>query len=107
MKTITVAELLELLEGQDTDAKVIFSTDYGDHCHTPQALPLKGEAETVTSNGHVSGDPMKELPLEWQIAAHNLLVKLASAENTLAVLMLKEEAKQLLRLAEREYEEQS
>ena len=47
MRTITVAQLIELLEGEDPEARVIFSTDYGDYNHTPQALPLRGEAEEV------------------------------------------------------------
>src|SRR5688572_8658524 len=48
MKTITVAELIELLQDQNPDAKVIFSADYGDCHHTEQALPLRGETEEVT-----------------------------------------------------------
>lgn len=48
MKTITVAELIVLLEDEDQDARVIFTTDYGDRAHTMQALPLTGECETVT-----------------------------------------------------------
>lgn len=46
-RTITVAQLLEALEGEDPEALVVFSTDYGDYCHTQQALPLKGELEEV------------------------------------------------------------
>ena len=42
LKTITVAELIAILQDEDPDARVIFSTDYGDHCHTQQALPLRG-----------------------------------------------------------------
>ena len=48
LRTITVARLIDLLEGESPDALVIVSTDYGDHHHTPQALPLRGELETVT-----------------------------------------------------------
>ncbi len=48
MRTITVAKLIDLLEGENPDALVIFSTDYGDYHHTPQALPLRGELDTVT-----------------------------------------------------------
>ena len=47
LRTITVAKLIELLEGESPDALVIFSTDYGDHHHTPQALPIKGELDTA------------------------------------------------------------
>lgn len=48
MRTITVAELIEALQEQDPDAMVLFSTDYGDYHHTPQALPLRGEIEQAT-----------------------------------------------------------
>lgn len=47
LKTITVAELIDLLEDQDPKTLVIFTADYGDHHHTPQALPIRGEFETV------------------------------------------------------------
>ena len=47
LKTLTVKALRDLLEGEDDDALVIFSTDYGDYHHTPQALPLRGETEEV------------------------------------------------------------
>lgn len=47
-RSITVAELIALLQDEDPDDVVIFSTDYGDHSHTLQALPLRGTAEVVT-----------------------------------------------------------
>lgn len=47
MRSITVERLIELLEGEDPEALVIFTADYGDHHHTQQALPLRGEIETV------------------------------------------------------------
>lgn len=47
MRTITKAELLEALEELNDDDKIIFTTDFGDHHHTPQALPLRGEVEEV------------------------------------------------------------
>jgi hypothetical protein len=48
MRTMTVAQLIELLEGESPDALVIFSTDYGDFHHTKQALPLRGDVDAVT-----------------------------------------------------------
>jgi hypothetical protein len=48
LRSITVAELIELLQGESPDSQVIFSTDYGDRCHTPQALPIEGMLELVT-----------------------------------------------------------
>lgn len=51
MKTISVAELIELLEEQDPDARVLFTADYGDHCHTAQALPITGSIDNLKSEG--------------------------------------------------------
>ena len=48
LRTITVARLIKLLEGESPDAHVIFSANYGDYARTEQALPLKGEIDTVT-----------------------------------------------------------
>lgn len=48
LRTITVATLRRLLENEDDDALVVFTADYGDICHTPQALPLRGRIEEVT-----------------------------------------------------------
>jgi hypothetical protein len=48
LRTLTVAQLIELLEDESPDARVIFSTDYGDYSRTEQALPIKGEIDTVT-----------------------------------------------------------
>lgn len=48
MKTITVRQLRDLLDGEDDDALVLFTADYGDRGHTEQALPLDGEIEEVT-----------------------------------------------------------
>ena len=47
LKTITVAELMDLLADQDPDARVVFSTNYGDYHRTSQALPLRGDVEEV------------------------------------------------------------
>jgi len=44
--TLTVAELIELLEDYDRDAKVVLVADYGDRSHTQQAIAIKG----ITSN---------------------------------------------------------
>lgn len=47
MKTMTVRQLRNLLEGEDDGRPVIFSTDYGDYHRTLQALPLSGDVELV------------------------------------------------------------
>lgn len=47
-RTLTVKQLIELLEGESPDQRVIFSADYGDYHHTEQALPIRGELDTVT-----------------------------------------------------------
>lgn len=47
LRTITVRELMEALEGQDPDMRVVFTCDYGDYHHTPQALAIRGEFEEL------------------------------------------------------------
>ena len=42
-RTLTVNQLLNLLEGEDPDALVVVSCDYGDICHTQQAIGFRGE----------------------------------------------------------------
>lgn len=44
-RSLTVAHVRDLLEGYDDDQLVVFTADYGDYSHTPQALPLRGEAQ--------------------------------------------------------------
>ena len=38
---MTVRQLIKALADEDPDAYVLFTCDYGDHCHTQQALPVK------------------------------------------------------------------
>jgi hypothetical protein len=38
---MTVQELIDELEGMNPEAIVVFGSDYGDHCHTEQALPVR------------------------------------------------------------------
>jgi hypothetical protein len=42
---LTVAELLDVLEGCDPAARVVFACDYGDISHTLQALPVRSAEE--------------------------------------------------------------
>lgn len=44
--TMTVRELIEALEDFDDDTPVLLTSDYGDHCHTEQALGID-EVEQV------------------------------------------------------------
>lgn len=48
LKTITVRELIDLLEDYDDDTPVIFSSNYGDRGRTEQAHRLTGDADLVT-----------------------------------------------------------
>ena len=48
LKSITVAELIEELEGQDPEAMVVFASDYGDIGHTRQVHFINGELEPLT-----------------------------------------------------------
>jgi len=39
-QALTVRDLIEALEEMDQDAPMVFASDYGDICHTTQALPV-------------------------------------------------------------------
>jgi hypothetical protein len=41
LNTMTVGDLRDLLEDFPDDARVIFTTDYGDYHHTKQALGIR------------------------------------------------------------------
>lgn len=45
LNTLTVGEVLDLLEGHNRDAKVLIVTDYGDISHTQQCLPFSDAEE--------------------------------------------------------------
>lgn len=47
LQTITKRELIEALEDVEDDARLVFSSDYGDRGHTQQAHGIKGEVEQV------------------------------------------------------------
>jgi hypothetical protein len=42
---MTVAQLIEALQDMPEDAVVLFGSDYGDICHTEQALVVRGVEE--------------------------------------------------------------
>ena len=46
---LTVADLISELEGLPPDAKVVFACDYGDCCHTQQALPVSEAIEVEST----------------------------------------------------------
>jgi len=46
---MTVGQLLKVLDGLDKDTPVLFACDYGDRCHTMQALKVKS-ANTFDSD---------------------------------------------------------
>lgn len=48
LRTINVRELIEALEGEDPEALVVFSSDYGDIGHTEQVHPIQGDVEEAT-----------------------------------------------------------
>lgn len=43
--SMTVEELIQELQGMPATARVVFSCDYGDICHTQQALLIKSAAQ--------------------------------------------------------------
>jgi hypothetical protein len=60
LSTLTVNELIELLQERveldpaNGEMGVLFAVDYGDHCHTEQALGIDGRIEEVgiTKSGY-------------------------------------------------------
>ena len=48
LKTITVRELIEALQNEDPEARVVFASNYGDRARTQQAHAIKGECEPAT-----------------------------------------------------------
>lgn len=44
-RTLTVRQLIERLEGEDPEAKVVFVSNYGDHARTQQAHFLEGRLD--------------------------------------------------------------
>lgn len=56
-RTLTVRKLMEMLEDLDGDLPVVISADYGDYCHTMQALSIDEviECEVVESGYSGSG----------------------------------------------------
>lgn len=47
---LTVAELIDILKQYEPGAKAVFSSDYGDRCHTLQATPI-ASIEHLTATG--------------------------------------------------------
>ena len=47
IESLTVQELIEELQTMPADAHVVFESDYGDICHTQQALPVMDVAELI------------------------------------------------------------
>jgi len=45
-ETLTVRDLIELLEGEDQDAKIVFASNYGDYAKTQQVHFLSGVCTT-------------------------------------------------------------
>jgi len=55
-RTMTVEQLINELRFHPSDTPVVFACDYGDHCHTQQALRPKDvdlvDASLVVSSGY-------------------------------------------------------
>jgi hypothetical protein len=46
-RSITVGELKRIIEGEENDAIVTFSSDYGDYHHTKQVHELEGNIDEL------------------------------------------------------------
>jgi hypothetical protein len=51
---LTAGELIAELQQYDEDARVVFTCDYGDYCHTQQALPVE-HIEASDCSGTMNG----------------------------------------------------
>ncbi len=47
-QALTVEELIDILQGYDANAKVVFQCDYGDITHTKQALAVRIMRSSMT-----------------------------------------------------------
>ena len=47
LHSITVGELIKILQHEDESAMVVIGVNYGDRGRTLQAIPLRGECEEV------------------------------------------------------------
>ena len=45
LHTLTVKELIEVLENEDQDMPVVFASDYGDYSHTIQVHAIDGKVD--------------------------------------------------------------
>jgi hypothetical protein len=54
-EAVTVGELRAMLEDHDEESLVVFICDYGDHCHTQQALPIKVAEQFSSDDFRTSG----------------------------------------------------
>ena len=48
---MTVSDLIDELRNYDQDDLVVFGCDYGDHCHTEQALPIQEVGQVRPADG--------------------------------------------------------
>lgn len=62
-RSLTVRQLIEELQDQDPDARVLFACDYGDYHHTQQTLTVGSTEEFDTSNLRTSGYSQSGLAL--------------------------------------------
>ena len=54
LRTLTVKELIEVLQDEDPEMPVVFATDYGDIGHTQQIIGIDGtvEEEPIHESGY-------------------------------------------------------
>lgn len=64
-RAMTVDDLIGELKDMDPNSVVVFTCDYGDHCHTTQALPVR-RVENLTCDDYLanSGYSLSRVSLE-------------------------------------------
>jgi len=81
LRTLTVKELIEVLQDEDPEMPVVFATDYGDYHHTIQVHAIDGSVDeepiresAYSRSGWAIPDHEKEDEEERDVEAPRVLV---------------------------------
>ena len=88
---MTVAQLIEALEDMPEDAVVVFGSDYGDICHTEQALVVckVEELDEATERLETSAYSHSGIAIESIVDAAECDDDVPAAEETARVVILR------------------
>ena len=88
---MTVAQLIEALQDMPEDAVVVFGSDYGDICHTEQALVVGqvDEIDPSTERLETSAYSHSGIAIESIVDAAECDDEVPSAEETARIVILR------------------